>query len=250
MSWINLAVSGTAAWPREEVTVEFGGHTLLLRPATDRYSQSIHVELKRISHEGAYTLANRFLSALSWCDDQPTEITFGFSGGPKPQSLETNHLDRGHSIAFPFYREIEREPKALLALALYREARTLQIRHSIPLAVLSYFKILNIFWKDKFSGPKNGRTNPMIEGIRAALPNVKDSIAKQRIKDLATTNPDVAVYLYESCRCAVAHANTNPVVDPDNIEDLMRLSQDIDIVKEIASTMMEREFVLSRSIIG
>jgi hypothetical protein len=244
--WLNVAVSGTAAWPTQEVAVQFGGHELLLRPGTNAKSQSIHIKLKGISHEDGITLTNRFLSALSWCDDQPIEITFAWSGSPMPASMEKNELDRGSSIAFPFYREMEADPKALLALALYREGRTIK---SVPLSFLSYFKILNIFWEDKFRRVGSKRFNPIIEGMRDALPTVKDDIAKKRISEIAGSHPDVAAYLYESCRCAVAHANTSPIVDPDRVEDIQRLSIDIDIVKEIASSKMTQEFKLSRSII-
>jgi len=55
--------------------------------------------------------------------------------------------------------------------------------------------------------------------------------------------------LDESCRCAVAHANTKPVADPDDIQDLHRLSADIGIVKAIAEELIATQFGLSRSII-
>jgi hypothetical protein len=246
-NWLNVGVAGTAMWPTTETKVQFGGHTLLLRPATRETSQSIHIDLSNISDEDALTLVNQFLSVLSWCDDQPMENKYGWSGNPVPVSVPVGSRQIGSSIAFPFYRDLEVEPKARLALALFREARTI---NSVPLSFLSYFKILNIFWEDKFRTTNGVRANPIVEGIRATLPTIQDSPAKERIANLQATHIDVAAYLFESCRCAVAHANTSPIADPDNIQDLHRLSADISIVKAIAEELITTQFGLSRSIIG
>jgi hypothetical protein len=143
----------------------------------------------------------------------------------------------GSSLAFPFYRELEMDPRARLALALYREARTI---NSVPFSFLSYFKILNIFWQDK----------KIIEGIRTTLPHIKDDLARERIEDLENRGENVPVYLYTSGRCAVAHAYADPIVDPDNIKDLQRLSHDRDVIKAIAESLIETELRVSRSILG
>ena len=72
---------------------------------------------------------------------------------------------------------------------------------------------------------------------------------RDRVAHLQAAHADAAAYLYESCRCAVAHANTSPVADPDNMQDIRRLSADIWIVKAIAEELIEKNFGLSRSII-
>ena len=246
-NWLNVGVAGAAMWPTTETQVQFGGHTLVLRPATHETAQSVHIDLDRISDEDALTLINQFLSVLTWCDDQPMENKYGWSGNPVPVSVPIETRQTGSSIAFPFYRDLEIEPKARLALALYREARTI---NSVPLAFLSYFKILNIFWEDRFRTAKGGvQVNPIVEGIRAAVPSLSDSLAKERIANLQAAHVDTAVYLYESCRCAVAHANTSPVADPDNMKDIRRLSADIWVVKALAEELITQNFGLSRSII-
>ena len=246
-NWLNVGVAGTAMWPKTETEVLFGGHTLVLRPATRDTSQSVHIDLDGISDQDALTLINQFLSVLSWCDDQPMENKYGWSGNPVPVSVPVDRRQVGSSIAFPFYRELEVEPKARLALALFREARTI---NSVPLAFLTYFKILNIFWEDKFRTVNGSRVNPIIEGMRSTIPSVSDALAKERIANLQAAHQDAAVYLYESCRCAVAHANTSPIADPDNMQDIRRLSADIWVVKAIAEELMTTSFGLSRSIIG
>lgn len=90
----------------------------------------------------------------------------------------------------------------------------------------------------------------MVEGIRSLLPKLEDDLAKKRLAELKKTEHDVPKYLYESGRCAIAHAHSDPIVDPDNATDLRRLSQDIWIVKAMAEYLIETELKISRSILG
>ena len=119
----------------------------------------------------------------------------------------------------------------------------------MPLAFLSYFKILNIFWEDKYRNINGVRTNEIVEGLRSIVPNLSDCLAKERLMNLQAEQEDIGTYLYKSCRCAVAHANSSPVVDPDDMQDIRRLSADIWIVKAIAEELISKKFGLSRSII-
>jgi hypothetical protein len=245
--WLNIGVNGSAAWPTEEATVEFGGHKLILKPATRDTEQSVHINLRGLSDVEALTLINRFLSILSWCDDQPMENRYGWSGNPVPVAVPRESRVRGSSIAFPFGRQLESDQKARLALALFREGRTV---NSTPFEFLSYFKILNIFWRDKWLTVNGQRQNPLIEGIRATLPKLRDDLAVSRLRALGATQPDAAKYLYESGRCAVAHAYADPIVDPDDVADLRRLSEDVYIIKEIAEYLIAIGLRVSRSILG
>jgi len=241
--WLNDGVKGGASWPREETKVNFGGHELILRPATKNTEQSIHVNLRNISIVDAMTLVNRFLSVLSWCDDQPMENHGGWAGNPMPVSVPRETRMVGSSIAFPFGRELEENSKARLALALFREGQTV---NSISFQFLSYFKILNIFWNDRYVNGKND----IIEGIRQTLPNITDEQAQKRLTEIKDMEADVSAYLYQSGRWAVAHAYADPIIDPDDTSDLRRLSQDLWIIKAIAEYLIVSELRISRSIIG
>jgi hypothetical protein len=247
--WLNVGIKGGASWPTEETTITFGESELILKPATKETEQSIHINLRSRSARSpvdiadAMTLINRFLSILAWCDDQGIENRGGWAGNSIPVAVPRELRTGGSSIAFPFYRELEKDPKVRLALALYREARTI---NSVSFSFLSYFKILNIFWQDKYQKGKN----EIVEGIRKTLPYIKDDLAMERIQDLENHGEDVSEYLYKSGRCAVAHAYAAPIVDPDNAKDLQRLSQDMDIIKAIAEFLIETELKVSRSILG
>lgn len=240
--WLNVGVRGGGNWPKEETTVKFGGHDLVLKPATRTTEQSVHIALSGISDVDALTLINRFLSIISWCADQAMENLYGWSGNPKPIAVPLAFRSLGSS-PFLFYRELPQDRTVRLALALFREGATV---NSVPFAFLSYFKILNIFWQDKYVKGANA----IIEGIRMSLPQLTDDLAKKRIAELLKTEPDVSNYLYQSCRCAVAHAFSSPIVDPDDVSELRRLSSDIDIVKNIAERLIENQLKVSRSLLG
>jgi hypothetical protein len=227
-------------WPKAETTVTFGGHKLVLKPATRETDQSVHINLRKISDVDALTLINRFLSVLAWCDDQPMENGYGWSGNPLPVAVPRERRATGSSIAFPFCRDVDERAKVRLALALFREGRSV---NSVPFAFLSYFKILNMFWKDKYVGGRNA----LVEGIRTALGMISDKRVSERIQQLQSTEPDIPKYLYESGRCAIAHAHSDPIVDPDDVRDLRRLSQDIHVIKAIAEHLIEVELGVSRS---
>jgi hypothetical protein len=245
--WLNVGVKGGAIWPTKETIVEFGDQKLVLKPATRNTEQSVHIKLRGPSDADALTLINRFLSILAWCDDQPMENLYGWSGNPIPVAVPRASRALGSSIAFPFYRTLEPDRKVRLALALFREGRTV---NSTPFEFLSYFKILNIFWKDKLVTLNGKRQNPLVEGIRATLPRLKDDLAVRRLQALRATEPNVPTYLYESGRCAVAHAYSDPIVDPDDVSALRRLSEDLHIVKAIAEYLIQTELKVSRSIMG
>lgn len=241
--YLQVGVEGEAIWPCEETKIRFGGHELILRPATKDTEQSVHINLKGITDVEALTLINRFLSILSWCDDQAMENLYGWSGNSVPVSVPRRERIIGSSIAFPFNRALERDPKSQLSLALYREGKTI---NSVPFEFLSYFKILNIFWKDKYIQGEN----EIIEGIRKALPLLKDELALKRLKELSANGVDIPEYLYKSGRCAIAHAYSDPIVDPDDVSDLRRLSQDLWVIKDIAEQLMINKLQISRTILG
>jgi hypothetical protein len=83
-----------------------------------------------------------------------------------------------------------------------------------------------------------------------SLPEIAYELAGKRIQDLQSSEPDVPKYLYESGRCAISHAYSDPVADPDDASVLRRLSQDILVVKAIAVQLIESELWISRCIMG
>ncbi len=125
-------------------------------------------------------------------------------------------------------------PVVQLSLALYREALSLK---SIPFQFLGLFKIINTLHE---TGTQQK------EWIRNSLAQIRESNAVKCIGDLRTAGHDVADYLYESGRCAIAHAHSNPLVNPENAEDLDRLEADLPVIKALAEYLIENEYGIAR----
>lgn len=123
-----------------------------------------------------------------------------------------------------------------LALALFREGLSV---NSVPFAFLSYFKVLNIVFT-------SGQSQK--DWINNNLVHVLYRPALDRLQELSKSDGDLGDYLYRRGRCAVAHANETPLVNPDSYEDKRRLELDLPLMKEIAALFIERELgVLSDS---
>jgi hypothetical protein len=225
-------------WPEKQREVKYGNHTFILMPPTKDHSASVHIELKGISVDEGVTLTDRFLSALAWKFDEPAINHYGWSGSPKPVPVSRYEIPYAYSPSEVFPNEVYEitDKKAKLALALYREARSLD---SVPFQFLSYFKILNVFWNDKKK--KNGK-NDLVEGLRGSLPDLTEEDCIKRIKEIESKHGDAAEYLYKSGRCAVAHAFANPIVDPDDVRDLHRLSEDLWLMQNLTAHLIEKNF--------
>jgi hypothetical protein len=122
------------------------------------------------------------------------------------------------------------DPKAKIALALYREA--IGVR-STPYEFLGYFKIINT----RYPSPAE-----QVSWIKRTIPLLSDEDAKKRASDLSKAQADIGDYLYVSGRCAVAHAYSDPVVDPDNAEGVLRLSADMPLARALAEYLIEHEY--------
>jgi hypothetical protein len=232
--WMNLGVSGQAGWPREQCEVCFGGAQLVLMPRTEDTMASVHIEVSKLDHVDAMTLVNRFLSLLSWCEGQPLINHYGWSGNPVPVAVRAQNPVRSVSEHFVFAREPLGEQRQRLALALYREGNNL---NSVPYQFLSYFKILNIFWR----GGKEIKKE-----LASILPEITDARCRERIAAITNAGDDPAEYLYRHGRCAVAHAYSDPLVDPDDASDVRRLSEDLPVIRAVAEHLISTELNISR----
>ena len=175
------------------------------------------------------TTVNRFLSIVSWADKQSLQNNYGVSGSTVPCAVRKMGLARSINRYFLTRWNPLLDPKQQLAVALYREAMSV---NSIPYKFLGFFKIFNILHKD---GPAQKAW------IKATLPNLTESYLQDRLLALSNAKSDVAAYLYGSCRCAVAHAFSEPLIDPDDLTHLRRLSEDLEVVQALAEYFIKYE---------
>jgi len=226
--WMNLGVSGQCGLPDSQIEVRFGTTRIILMPQTGEKSASIHLETHSNDDLDEMTMANRFLSIVSWAYKESLQNDYGWSGSPMPRAVSKMNLARSINRDFLNRWNPLDDPKQRLAVALYREAMSV---NSIPYKVLGFFKIINILYKN---GPAQ------IAWIKETLPKLTEKHLQDRI--LAPSNAeDVAKYLYVSCRCAVAHASSDPLIDPDDLTHLRRLSADVHTVQALAEHLIKHE---------
>ena len=107
---------------------------------------------------------------------------------------------------------------------------------------MSYFRIINILYQDKWKDDKN----EIVEWIRNNLGKLTDNSNKECMLKLGELGIDIPKHLYKDCRCAIAHANQDPIINPDNSTEIFDLYFDVDIIKEFAGLIIETEMNVSR----
>lgn len=250
MPFAVVAVETRILWPATDTSVQFAGQTLTLRPGTSKLYPTVYTKYDPDTQEAwgdAHSLLRRFLSALAWSGEQAVrDVTSGGGGFP---------IKLGRAEELPTGREPSTEPfrweppadylpeptdqRAKLALALYREALGLE-HENLPYAFLGFAKVLNII----------GNGKSQVAWINGAIGGIKDRVARARVSQIQADGQDVGDYLYGSGRCAVAHAANDPVVDPDDAADTMRLGKDLPVAKALAQHFIEGELgIKSRSTI-
>jgi hypothetical protein len=235
------------SWAKESFEIatkiaDFEGYKLILLPKTRENTTSVHIDLheNKLRSEDALTLINRFLSMLTWCDDQFAVLQGGWSGNPVPVAVPKRNLAFTTAPHWIFDREIPKSNEARIAIALYREGRNAEQNYLASYAVLSYYKIIEL--KHHRDDTKNWlRDNFITLKQREYLAD----ILKVFENDCGTEKPHL--YLYEACRTAVAHAKPKKrqISDPDNLPELQRLYVAAAVLRELARLFIQNELHVS-----
>jgi len=241
--WIDLAIKPHFSWPDKQVAIELEKRKIVLQPSSEELSCAVSVfDEKGMSLEEGGKLLFRFLSRLSWSMNAGIEELFiiGSNMPKRPGRLgkiQNGQPERAQVPPWDYlYLPLPETEKAERALAVYREAMTV---NSVPYAFLGYFKVLNIL----YSAGKH-----QIAWINANLGDIKYEPEKNRLLELQSTITDIGSYLYQQGRCAVAHAFSDDIVNPDDYSDKRRLESDLFLMKGISALCIEKEFhILSDS---
>lgn len=244
--FLNVGVDNQVTWPHTEMLIEFGHYKFVLMPKTKEHVQSIHVDLhaNRLSMEEAMTVINRFLSLLTWCDDQYAVAQDGWSGNPVPFAVPKRNLAFTTTHHWVFNRDIPASDKVQRALALYREARNAEQNFMISYAVLNYYKIIEIHHERKPASKKWVADN---------LPSILDDPHNRESNStflIACGEEKPETYIYEACRVAVAHAAVDRPSDPDEFAELRRLHVAADVMRRLARRFISYELGVSDSPFG
>jgi hypothetical protein len=228
---------GQYDWPRKITEINLFNRTCLLWPKTEEDLSAIIIPCVSDAKEEEI-FAMRFLSALSWVHNVGIDHEGFWTSG----NINSCRRDKSFHQSYRSYSVHEflideydylplpEDEKSQLALALYREAQCLSNNNY---KFLSFFKILNLISND-------GRQQ--VSWINNNIPAIKNHKAREVLTELQKQYQDVGSYLYASGRCAVAHAFSQPLVNPDKPADIRRLSGELPLIKSLAELMIEQEF--------
>lgn len=229
-NWVLAALDSHVFLPTKVTPVAFRGHRLYLIPGTDTQLPAIAVNMTRGTQSDGQRLLFHFLSSLSWVEGQGVQVV-RWSGGSLPFRVGRGLTARlvNDQLDFDYFPD-PTDTRTRWALAFYREGLSLS---NVAYAALSFFKIINIL-------APTGKEQK--QWMNAALPALSDRSALERVKELTAEGVgDIGAYLYQSGRCAIAHAGEDPTVDPEDPEDTRRLSRDAPLIRALAAYAIEHD---------
>jgi hypothetical protein len=237
-----IGVDNQVTWPKHEALVQFDRFTMVLMPKTKEHVQSISIDLtaNKLSIKQARTVANRFLSVMTWCDDQFAVAQDGWAGNPVPTPVPRRNLAFTTAHPWIFDRKIPTDEDARRALALYREARNAEQNYLVSYAVLNYYKIVEL------KHPKGPKTRAW---LATTFPSVERKLRTEIValfhKERGSNPPEK--HIYDAYRLAVAHASEKTISDPDDSNESTRLHVAAEILREFARHVIATELDISDS---
>jgi hypothetical protein len=238
--YLMIGVDNQVLWPKKETLISFDCFTMVLMPKTDIYVQSISIDLttNRLSMEDARTLVNRFLSLMTWCYDQFAIPQPGWAGNSVPTPVQRRNLAFTTTNNWIFHRKLPTDKYIQRALALYREARNAEQNYFVSYAVLNYYKIIEIKYKE---------TNKWIEAVFPLLETkINTNVMQKFHKERGTRS--IGGHISGYYRTAVAHALQSTVEsDPDRVEEIYRLHDAAEILRVLARHLISAELKVSDS---
>jgi hypothetical protein len=245
--FLNYGVDAHIEWPRKETVISFGPAKIVAFPPSNEHDASLHIDVASadLNDQRGASLLSQLLTIAVWLDDQAAALTNGWSGNPVPvrpgrqtHSWPSSILDTWCNA----WQPIE-SVKVRRALAIYREARNMEHFHSLPYAVLGYYKVL----ETTLDGLERGRLLNR-EAARFLEDDYLDSYKLRLMGFDAKPSPEqLANFLRVEGRLAVAHANKEPTVDPDDFEQQRKMSVAATILRDVARLYIRSELGVSEN---
>jgi Methylamine utilization protein MauJ len=236
--WLTAGVASSIPWPSSDVCVVYAGDEYFLRGKERAGKQSppcITIACEKDGQDEAISKIYRFTSILSWFLGGYVDVS-GYVSGSVPilygsQNVYSSLGIVGSKSFNCNHMPVIEQQNVRKALAFWREGKRLDEVHG-GYAFLSFYKVIESQFSD--GKAKADWITANIEGLtgRAAL----------RVAELRAQGIDVSRHLFDSGRCAVAHASLDgEIVDPDIPADRQRLSSDLVIIEELASIFIRDE---------
>lgn len=86
-------------------------------------------------------------------------------------------------------------------------------------------------------------TDARVQWMKAVLLTLDGQGVQEALEGIAALGiEDVGIHLFKSGRCAIAHATGQPVINPDDPRDALRLYRELPVVREMAIRAIEERF--------
>lgn len=236
IGWLTVSVASSIAWPQEDVLLQYDSQEYLLRGAKQgemNMSPCISTPCDHAHADDALLRLYRFVSVLGYFKRGYVDITgrtwasFAIRYG-NPRETFTTLMQGGFRAFSCNHLPIIEDDQVRKALAFLREGRRLRHVHE-PYSFLSFFKVI----ESQFE------SDDRIEWVKQNLEQL-DGDAAKRVTELRTQGIDVNRHLFDSGRCAVAHASiSKTIVDPDIPSDRKRIAADLDIIEALATRFVK-----------
>ncbi len=234
LGWLTAACSSSIPWPEKDVRVVYDGDDYFLRGVGTRQGRrgTPALTMRCTSGQTLEILAKmyRFASVLGWFKGGYVDIGGYITGShpvlySEPQSFVSVVAGGPHGFDCN-YMPLVRSEATRRALAYWREGLRLRDIH-VGYSFLSFFKVL----ESQFETSAD-----RVAWISETLPRLQGD-AGRRVAELAAESGDVGSHIYQSGRCAVAHAQfSDGRGDPDVPEDRARLRKDLVVIESLART--------------
>lgn len=226
--WFYVNLGKRTPWPVKASKINFEGKNFFVIPVTKERYPAIAVKGEGYEERLKYEkLLMRFLSVLSWVESKAIDIE-GMGAGSLPNPMG-RHEDFGMSLQKEFdflYFPHPENDKQKLALALMREARSL---NHPAYSFLTYYRVIEVAVPAKQRG----------DWINAQCSTLQHHRAKEAIKKLIDKGVDIQDHIYKGRRQAIAHASSDPIVDPDDTSLTRELWGELPIMEALAEVAIE-----------
>ncbi|MHC8339318.1 methylamine utilization protein MauJ [Pseudomonas sp. HLT2-19-2] len=231
-TWVVGGLETRVFWPKRAQLIAFEGLEFLLQPTQkDEQRSSLSAIALRISgyglsvNEGRAAIM-RLATAIAWREGEKVEIVI-WGGGGYPHRVG---MLRNNGFSNCFSTENLHSPQsdeARRAMAYYREGLSLDN---------PFYSFLGFYKAFARSLPVGKERGPWIQ---QTLPKLTERSAISRRDELLAQGTDISDYVATQGRHAIAHAERDDIVDPDDPDDHQRIHMDRPLMRHLAEMAME-----------
>jgi len=231
--WLTSFVVSSIPWPEDDVWVLYDGEQFFLQgvlgEGEKRNSPAISTPVGQGGPDAALARLYRFASILGYFKRGYVDITASFESGYVMRGSGSYDafatITQGGRRRFSCnYMPVIEDDQIRKALGFLREGRRLRHVHE-PYSFLSFFKVI----ESQFAA------DDRVAWIEQNL-NLLQGEAAARITKLRQDGVEVNRHLYDSGRCAIAHASlSGTIVDPDIPRDRRRIAEDLVVIEALAN---------------